>query len=80
MFPIRTLTTTLAILTENFSDFPQSVQGNFGISPQLGHDYFLANPFQFFIFSIILTVTPRNAGQDVATQPTNKIPEPATTL
>jgi len=50
MFPIRILTTTLTTPIENFCGFPQPLHENFGISPQIGHDYFLANPFQFFTF------------------------------
>jgi hypothetical protein len=38
---------TPAILPEIFHGFPQSLQANFKIVPQLDHGCFLPNPFQF---------------------------------
>jgi hypothetical protein len=44
---------TPAILTEGFGDFPQPPQANSGIVAVLGHNRFLANPFQFIIHASI---------------------------
>jgi hypothetical protein len=40
---------TLAILTEVLYGFPQSVQKNGGVEPQLDHNNFLPQLFQFII-------------------------------
>jgi hypothetical protein len=37
------------ILTNAFYGFPQTVQANAEIAPQLGHELFLLNPMQFII-------------------------------
>lgn len=43
---IRILARTLAILTDFFRSFPQSLKANVGVVPQLGYDCFLRNPTQ----------------------------------
>jgi hypothetical protein len=43
------LGSNLAILSEAFRSFPHSLQANARIVPQLGHDCFLPNPFDFAI-------------------------------
>jgi hypothetical protein len=48
-FMVRTAAGTSAILTEIFCCFPQSLQVNSGIVPQIGHDHFLPNSSQFSI-------------------------------
>jgi hypothetical protein len=42
-----------AILTNDFCDFPQSLQTNARIIPQSGHGHFLLNPFQFINYPAI---------------------------
>jgi hypothetical protein len=43
-----------AILNEGFCGFPQPLQANAAIYPQLGHDRFLPNPFQFISYRPML--------------------------
>jgi hypothetical protein len=47
-----------AILTE-ISWFPSALQANTGITPLLGHDRFLPNPFQFVFIYVILPADAR---------------------
>jgi hypothetical protein len=46
---VRISSMTPAILTDDFRDFPQTLQENVGILPQLGQNRFLPNPLKFII-------------------------------